>query len=174
MFRGARLARKLSQQQLAELTEGPLGPISRTTIGAIEHGRMPSVDALVGLCRCLNLERAIDLARKYDDPAAEALWLVEAGEAALTEGDLEAADRHARAALQIAKPADRVLTVVRGEWIRHQVVKHRSPSDEDRHRVAFLRKLFGRVEGHEGLAFVERIQRELIEPARATEELDHD
>lgn len=72
-------------------------------------------------------ERAIDLARKHGDPSAEALWQVESGEAALVEGDLESADRRARAALQIAKPADRVLTVVRGEWIRHEVVKRRSP-----------------------------------------------
>jgi len=44
--------------------------------------------------------------------------------------------------------------------------------DKDRHRVAYLRRLLGRV-GHEGFEVVERIKRELLEPSGATEDGSH-
>jgi hypothetical protein len=49
--------------------------------------------------------KAVELARMYADPSAEAFWLIELGRALLDEGALEDADRHASAALKIARPA---------------------------------------------------------------------
>ena len=53
MFRSARQAQHLSQQQLAALAANP--PVSRTTISAIESGRLPNVEALVSLSNVLHV-----------------------------------------------------------------------------------------------------------------------
>ncbi len=65
MFRAAREAQLLSQDQLAELTErAPGGAVSRTTISSIERGRsLPAVDTLLSLTTVLHFEAAEVLER---------------------------------------------------------------------------------------------------------------
>ena len=59
MLRAAREARGLSQEQVASLTEGGPGQISRTAISDIECGRhLPSIEAVVSLSRVLHVESA--------------------------------------------------------------------------------------------------------------------
>lgn len=109
--------------------------------------------------------KAVELARKYSVPAAEAFWLVELGRCALEESELEKADSYAIAALRIAKPADQVLTIFRAEWLRHLIVRRRNPKAPDRNRLFFLRKLYGRVKEHRGLAVIKEYEEAIIAPA---------
>lgn len=107
--------------------------------------------------------RAVRLAKEHDVPAAEAFWLVELGRVLLEEGKLEEAEAHARAALRIAKPADQALTIFRAEWLRHLVSRARG-SAGDRHRLAYLRKLYVRVREHRGLSVIREYEAAMIEP----------
>jgi len=95
---------------------------------------------------------AVELARQFEVPAAEALWLVELGWLALDEQDLDQAEAYAQAALRIAGLMKHQLTQFRAEWLRHCIQRRRCPDDPDRHRVAHLRKLFTRLEQHRGIA----------------------
>lgn len=57
IFRQAREAQRLSQQQVAEMTSGLPGKVSRTTISAIECGRsLPGLETLVSMSRVLHLD----------------------------------------------------------------------------------------------------------------------
>lgn len=94
---------------------------------------------------------AVQLARRHNVPASESLWLVESGILALDEGNPESADGYARAALQVAKPLDDLLTCFRAEWLRHRIALEKKPDDPDRHRVAFLRRLYVKLEEHRGI-----------------------
>ncbi len=59
LFRSAREAQGLSQEQVAVLTSGKASPVSRTTISSIERGvHLPGADVLVSLSRVLNVEPA--------------------------------------------------------------------------------------------------------------------
>jgi tetratricopeptide (TPR) repeat protein len=57
LFKAAREAQRLSQYQVAALTRGRPGEVSRTLISAIERGRsLPGLETLVSLSRVLNIE----------------------------------------------------------------------------------------------------------------------
>jgi tetratricopeptide (TPR) repeat protein len=103
--------------------------------------------------------RAIVLARRRRIPASEAIWLVELGRVALRCDELDEADGCAVAALRIAKPAEQRLTCFRAEWLRHLVCRRRRPGDPDRHRVAYLKKLFVRLEEHRGIDEIAEFKR---------------
>lgn len=94
---------------------------------------------------------AVNLARKHEIPASEALWLVELGRVAFREERLDEADECASAALRIAKPKQHWVTTFRAEWLRHLVQQRTDPDDPDRHRVAYLRRVFVRIEEHRGI-----------------------
>jgi tetratricopeptide (TPR) repeat protein len=94
---------------------------------------------------------AVTLSRRYGVPSLEAVWYVELGRLALDAGDLGEAENYGVAALRIAKPAEHLLTCFRAEWLRHLVCLRRRPDDPDRHRVAYLRRLYVRLEDHRGI-----------------------
>ncbi len=112
--------------------------------------------------------RAVELARKYDMPAAEAFWLVELGSLALDNADFDKADSYGRAALRLAKPTAQLLTVFRAEWLLHLVVKAREPDSRDRHRLAHLRKLYPRLKEHGGVRAIKKFEEAYILPEDAT------
>ena len=114
-------------------------------------GRLPEAEKWV--------RRAIELSRKYKQPALEASWLVEMGKIALEERKLERADSHASAALRIAKPREHNVTIFRAEWLRHRVVRQAEPANEDRHRLHYLRKLFQQLDQHEGIEEVQEFKK---------------
>jgi len=97
------------------------------------------------------VRRAIDLAREENQPALEASWLVELGKIAAQEKRYDEADTYAQAALRLAKPREHWMTVFRAEWLRHRLVKLVDPDQTDRHRMAYLRKLFLLLDRHEGI-----------------------
>lgn len=117
---------------------------------------------------------AVDLARKYDDPVAEASWLIELGNVALADDEMTEADRYAEAALRIAKPSDRVLTIFRGEWLRHRIAKRKDPGDDDRHRIAYLRRLYVRVQEHRGIDAIREFREAVLDAEIRREEDDRD
>ena len=51
----------------------------------------------------------------------------------------------------MAKPLEHRMTVFRAEWLRHRLVKLRDPEQSDRHRLAYVRKLFMLLDRHEGI-----------------------
>ena len=65
------------------------------------------------------------------------------------------AEGSAQAALRVAKPREHHLTVFRAEWLRHLVARRRDPSRTDRHRLAYLRKLFLHLDQHEGISEIQ-------------------
>ncbi len=97
------------------------------------------------------VRRAIALAHEEGQPALEASWLVELGKIAAQEKRYDEADSYARAALRLAKPLEHRMTVFRAEWLRHRLVKLRNPEESDRHRLAYVRKLFTLLDRHEGI-----------------------
>lgn len=109
--------------------------------------------------------KAIELARSYKVPASEALWLVSLGRLSFLEHDTEQADDCAVAALAIAKPREIPLTTFRAEWLRHLVHRSTRPADSDRHRVAFLKKLYARLDQHRGVDEINEFERTYC-PAR--------
>jgi tetratricopeptide (TPR) repeat protein len=102
---------------------------------------------------------AVALARRDQAPASEALWLVELGRLALAGSELDEADRWAAAALRRAKPNDDLLTCFRAEWLRHLVHTRRHPDDGDRHRLAYLKRLYVKLEDHGGVAEIREFAR---------------
>lgn len=97
------------------------------------------------------VRRAIELARREAQPVLEASWLVELGKIATQEKRYDEADGYAQAALRLAKPLEHQMTVFRAEWLRHRLVKLRNPERNDRHRLAYVRKLFQLLDRHEGV-----------------------
>ena len=63
------------------------------------------------------------------------------------------------AALAIAKPMENLLTSFRAEWVRHLIQRERRPQDRDRHRVAYLKKLYARLEQHRGVDEINEFER---------------
>lgn len=135
-----------------------------------------SVEGNIGIC-LRGLERpqqarsrylrAVKLARRFEIPAAEAFWLVELGRLAFDEGRLEQADAYAQAALSTAGADQQRLTRFRAEWLRHQVQRSRDPSDTDRHRVAYLRRLYTRLDQHRGVPEIQEFTRAYCTPGSA-------
>lgn len=108
--------------------------------------------------------KAVSLSRRYGVPSLEAVWFVELGCLALDEGDLDEAETYALAALKIARPADHLLTCFRAEWLRHRVHLCGRPEDPDRHRVAYLRRLYARLEDHRGIVEVQEFKNAYCNP----------
>jgi tetratricopeptide (TPR) repeat protein len=102
--------------------------------------------------------RAIDLARQESQPVLEASWLIEMGKIALAADRVDEADSCSQAALRIGKPLDHHVTVFRAEWLCHRIARHRDPEAPDRHRLAFLRKLFLHLDQHEGIQEVQEFR----------------
>ena len=102
---------------------------------------------------------AIALSRRHKVPAAEALWLVELGRLALHERQPADADASALAALRIAKSLDDLLCCFRAEWLRHLVHHERRPGESDRHRMAYLKKLYVQLEEHRGIEEIQQFKR---------------
>ncbi len=105
---------------------------------------------------------AVRLARKHGVPSIEASWLVELGRMALDDGDFDQADSLADGALRIAKPREQLLTVFRAEWLRHLIVQKTKPKSSDRHRLAFLRKLYNQVREHHGLKVIKEYEAAIL------------
>lgn len=114
--------------------------------------------------------RAIELARKYGDPACEASWLVELGRLALQSEQLDEAGQCALAALRIAKPAEQLLTIFRAEWLQHLIARACNPKEPDRRRLGFLRKLYVRLKEHQGLDVIREFKEQVLDASRAQEQ----
>ncbi len=97
----------------------------------------------------------------------EASWLVELGKLAMRQDSVEEADSYAQAALRIAKPREHVVTIFRAEWLRHRAARKMTPEDPDRHRLAFLRKLFLHIDQHEGIEEVQQFKRTVMRTLEA-------
>jgi tetratricopeptide (TPR) repeat protein len=108
------------------------------------------------------ITRAVELARKNAQPALEASWLIELGRLTMREGDLEEADRYAKAALRIVKPREHHLSIFRAEWLRHLVARRARPNRTDRHRLAYLRKLFLQLDQHDGHGDIQDFKRAVL------------
>ena len=108
------------------------------------------------------VRRAIELARQEGQPALEASWLVELGKIAAQEKRYDEADGYAQAALRLAKPLEHQVTVFRAEWLRHRLVKLRDPEQNDRHRLAYVRKLFLLLDQHEGIEEVQEFKQTVM------------
>ena len=102
---------------------------------------------------------AVALARRHKVPLSEALWLVELGRLALDRSITDEADGCAAAALRIAKPKDDLLTCFRAEWLRHRVVRQTRAGELDRHRIAYLKRLYVKLEEHRGVDEIEEFKR---------------
>jgi DNA-binding XRE family transcriptional regulator len=79
-FRTAREEQRLSQEQVAALSSGHSGGVSRTLISAIERGRnLPGIEALVSVPRVLNIEpreilERVDLSGALRGTSSSAVW----------------------------------------------------------------------------------------------------
>lgn len=109
--------------------------------------------------------RAVELARKYKVRASEALWLVALGRLALLEDRLDQADAYGAAALEISRHKNNLLTCFRAEWLRHLVSRRQRPDDPDRHRVAYLKKLYARLEQHRGIDEIREFKQAYCSPS---------
>lgn len=108
------------------------------------------------------VRRAVELARQEDQPALEASWLVELGKIAVCERRHDEADGFAQAALRIAKAIEHQITMFRAEWLRHRIVRLKDPEQSDRHRLAYLRKLFLQIDQYEGVEEVREFRQSVI------------
>ncbi len=108
------------------------------------------------------IRRAVELARQYKQPALEASWVVELGKIARCEGAHDEADNYACAALRIAKPLEQFLTIFRAEWLRHLTLRETDPSNADRHRMAYLRRLYQQLDQHEGIDEVQEFRKSAL------------
>ena len=105
------------------------------------------------------VRRAIELARKESQPTLEASWLIEMGKIAAQEKRYEEADGYAQAALRLVKPLGHELTIFRAEWLRHRLLKIARPDRIDRHRLAYLRRLFLLLDRHDGIEEVREFKK---------------
>jgi tetratricopeptide (TPR) repeat protein len=154
-------------QRFAEAREAFL--VARThVLAAADRPHEVKVEGNVGACyhglghfkqARVRYVKAVELARRHELPASEAHWMVELSRLSLDEGRLEPAEQWARAALRIAKPSNQVLTTFRAEWLLHRARCAAAPGDPDRHRVAYLKKLYARLEEHRGSAEVREFSR---------------
>ncbi len=114
--------------------------------------------------------KAVELAQRFKVPAAEALWLLELGRLCFDEDKHDAADGYAQASLQIAKSGELLLTCFRAEWLRHRIVLAHNPTDADRHRLAYLRRLYTRLETHRGIGEVVEFRKAHCSPGKGGSE----
>lgn len=128
---------------------------------------------LLALGRCADARRrfqaAVELARKYHEPAMEASWLIELGRVALDDGNHDEAESCASAALRISKPTKQHLTIFRAEWLLHLIALKKDPQDPDRHRLAYLRRLYVRVREHKGLNVIKEFESVVLRPEGAAD-----
>jgi len=108
------------------------------------------------------VRRAVELARQRAQPTLEASWLVELGKISVQDRRYDEADGFAQAALRLAKPVEHHITVFRAEWLRHRIVKQKDPEQNDRHRLAYLRKLFLMLDQYEGIEEVQQFRKQVI------------
>jgi transcriptional regulator with XRE-family HTH domain len=108
------------------------------------------------------VRRAVELARQQGQPTLEASWLVELGKISAQDRRDDEADGHAQAALRIAKPIEHQITVFRAEWLRHRIAKQKDPDQTDRHRLAYLRKLFLGLDQYQGVEEVREFRSQVI------------
>lgn len=142
------------------------------SLEAKDKHNLASIEGNIGGC-LVKLDRrqqararfrtALKLAKETGDLLMGATWLIELGELAFDDGALEEADRHAHAALRIARQADRVLAVFRAEWLRHRNIKRRTPEEPDTNRLNRLKKLYARVKEHRSLAPIQEFSRYILE-----------
>jgi tetratricopeptide (TPR) repeat protein len=127
-------------------------------IGACLHGMGSLVQARH------RYVKAVELAREFEMPAAEALWLLELSRLSLDEKHLDQADQYAQASLRIAKAEDQGLTCFRAEWMRHKIQRMQNPDETDRHRLAYLRRLYTRLDQHRGIDEIKEFRRAHCSP----------
>ncbi len=108
------------------------------------------------------ISEAVRLARALSRPALEAIWLVALGRVELAAGRLPAADRAADAALRMAQAGEQWLTVFRATMLKHALARRRNPRDPDRHRIAYLKKLYRWVEENVSDPDVREFREELL------------
>ncbi len=111
--------------------------------------------------------QAVELSRKKQVPASEAFWLVELGRACFEERGYDEADRYAEVALRIAKPRGHQLTVFRAELLRHRISTARDVSNGNRHRLAYLRRLYSGLRDHAGVEEIQWYKANILDHASA-------
>jgi transcriptional regulator with XRE-family HTH domain len=145
---------------------------ARRQVAISEDARhLTHIEGNVGMCLVADgeldearewIERAVNLARKHEQPALEASWLVEAGKIALRQERLDDADDLARSALGIARSRDHHLTIFRAEWLRHGIALLRNPDTPDRGRLDSLRELFRKLDQHEGIDEIQEFKQAIL------------
>jgi transcriptional regulator with XRE-family HTH domain len=115
------------------------------------------------------LMKAVDLAREHAVPVLEASWLIELARLELDDDHIDDAERFADAAQRRAKSIGHELSVFRAEWVRHRVARRRDPQTDDRHRLAYLRRLYVRLKRHEGVPEIREFRDTILVPAEDRE-----
>jgi len=92
------------------------------------------------------IRSAIDLARRLRRPDLEARWLLELGRVSFDGGHLDGAARLASEAVQIAQRGEYWQVAFGATMLLHRLAKAANPKAPDLRRVAYLRKLRGRVQ----------------------------
>ncbi len=105
---------------------------------------------------------AVELARKGGDRNGEATWQIETGFVALSLETPDEAERRAAAGLRIARNCDNLTTVFRGIWLQHRISRRRNSLKPDRHRIAYLKRLYPRVAGHKNVDVIREFRREIL------------
>ena len=132
---------------------------------------MPHVEGHLGICwlklgkprqASEHIGRAVKIAHRARLPALEATWLVDLGRIALAEQDYDNAERYATRALRIATAGEQWLTIFRAEWLRHCIRRQLKPSDPDRTRIGYLKKLLSRLEEHRSQEAVQEFKAEVF------------
>lgn len=115
------------------------------------------------------VRRAVELAREHSQPALEASWLVALGKISYKANSLDDANSYANAAMRIAKPRELQLTIFQAEWLCHRIARKRDPDFPDRHRLAYLRKLFLHLDQHDGVEEVREFRASALRTMTAME-----
>lgn len=105
--------------------------------------------------------QCVERARRHGMPMREARWLVELGRIAFADGRTADAQRHADAALRLARQCEEWPIVFGATMLRHRIARRVDPADPDRRRVAYLRKILGWVGTHADHRDMREFRREL-------------
>ena len=92
--------------------------------------------------------QCVERARRHNMPVREARWLVELGRIAFVDGRSADAQRHADGALRLARNGEEWPIVFGATLLRHRIARRADPTDPDRRRVAYLKKILGWVGDH--------------------------
>jgi tetratricopeptide (TPR) repeat protein len=123
-------------------------------IQAGERRALIGIEGNLGLCLVrlgrrkparARLTRAVQLAREQRDRSGEALWLVDMGLLLLDEGDLDGAERHAEAALRLARKERNSPAALRADLLGHRVARRHDPSVGDARRLKRIRRQRARL-----------------------------